>query len=237
MIFDTHSHLYFDQLVPREEEIIANMKTLGVTHSVQIGCDIASSISAINLAKKYPNFYATVGFHPVDAQDPSTRKTRSSASGNELPETREGIIATMRDLIETNRKHVVAIGETGLDYHYLESDKTDTQKSEQYFWFETQARLAKEYNLPLVIHSRDASADTIKYLKLYGVTHCVIHCFSENWEFAKELLEYSDDIYFSFSGILTYKNAPDIQEAARNIPLDRILIETDAPFLTPVPKR
>lgn len=237
MIFDTHSHLYFDQLAPREEEIVANMATLGVTHSVQIGCDIPSSISAINLAKKYPNFYATVGFHPVDAQDPTTRKTRSSEAGNELPTTREGIITEMRKLIEENRSHIVAIGETGLDYHYLEPDRADIQKSEQYFWLEAQATLAKEYGLPLVIHSRDANTDTIKYLKLYDVTHCVIHCFSENWGFAKELLQYSDNIYFSFSGILTYKNAPLIQEAASKIPLGRILIETDAPFLTPVPKR
>lgn len=237
MIFDTHSHLYFDQLVPREEEIVANMKTLGVTHSVQIGCDIPSSISAIHLAKKYPNFYATVGFHPVDAQDPTTRKTRSSEAGNELPTTREDIIAEMRKLIEENRPHIVAIGETGLDYHYLEEGKSDIQRAEQYFWFETQAQLARDYGLPLVIHSRDAAADTIKYLKLYGIKHAVIHCFSEDWNFASELLDYSDEIYFSFSGILTYKNAPLTQEAASKIPLDRILIETDAPFLTPVPKR
>jgi TatD DNase family protein len=204
---------------------------------VQIGCDIPSSLSAIALAKKYPDFYATVGFHPTDAQDPTARKTRSSEAGNAIPDTREGIIAEMRKLIEENREYVVAIGETGLDYHYLEAGKEDAMKSEQYFWFEEQAKIGKDYGLPLVIHSRDANADMITYLKKYDVRYCVIHCFSENWEFARELLEYSDRIYFSFSGILTYKSAPDIQDAAKRIPLDRILVETDAPFLAPVPMR
>ncbi len=96
-----------------------------------------------------------------------------------------------------------------------------------------QWELASRYNLPLVIHTRDARDKTLEFMKEQAINRCVMHCFSEDWEFARELLEFSSEIYFSFSGIVTYKNAPKIQEAAMKIPLNRILIETDAPFLAP----
>lgn len=107
------------------------------------------------------------------------------------------------------------------------------QKKNQYDWLKAQWKLAQSYDLPLVIHTRDAREDTIFYMRQYGINRAVMHCFSEDFEFASELLEYSSEIYFSFSGILTYKSAPKIQEAASKIPLNRILIETDSPFLSP----
>lgn len=232
MIFDTHSHCYWDTLEPRIEEVVENMRTHGVMKSVQIGCDIESSKKAIALARRFPHvFSATVGLHPETAQD---------VQNYTLVEEFESLIIEHRDII-------VAIGETGFDYHYLDgcdggkivfdrdnpSEKALQQIEQQKSWWMIQWELAQKYNLPLVIHTRDARDDTLTFITEHGVDRCVMHCFSEDWEFASELLGFSDEIYFSFSGILTYKNAPNIQEAASRIPLNRILIETDAPFLPP----
>ena len=237
MIFDTHAHSYFDGLRERETEVFANMLASNVTHSVQIGCDLVSSIAAIALAKRHPNTYATVGFHPTDAQDPETRKIRSSGSDTKTPETSEGIIEAMRNLIENNKGVVVAIGETGLDYYHLTPGKESRQKAEQDFWLAAQVSLAREFDLPLVIHSRDAAEETLGFIKQFDIRRAVIHCFSQDWAFAEELLRFSEGIVFSFSGILTYPSAKAIAEVAGKLPLDRILVETDAPFLSPAPKK
>lgn len=142
---------------------------------------------------------------------------------------------------------MVAIGECGFDFHYLDgsengtkpvdmhslSDKAQEQIENQKYWWIEQWKLAQKYNHPLVIHTRDAHDATLEFMRSNGIDRCVMHCFSEDWEFARELLEFSDEIYFSFSGILTYKKSEKIQEAAKNIPINRILVETDAPFLAP----
>lgn len=130
---------------------------------------------------------------------------------------------------------MVAIGETGLDQYHLSEDPTlrSEELALQYYWFERLAKMAVDFSLPLVIHSRNARTETIEAIKRYHIKHAVIHCFSEDIAFARELMEYSDSIYFSFSGILTYPKSFEIQEAAKNIPLNRILVETDAPFLAP----
>ena len=141
----------------------------------------------------------------------------------------------MDDLISKYREYIVAVGECGFDFHYL-SDNPETaslQKVFQEVWFSEQWELAQKYSLPLVIHTRDAREATLGFMKSNGINKCVMHCFSEDWEFARELLDFSDEIYFSFSGILTYKKSEKIQEAAVHIPIDRILVETDAPFLAP----
>ncbi len=249
MIFDTHSHCYFEKLAWRIDEVQRNALLAGVTHTVQIGCDVASSISAIELARRFDHWYATVGYHPVDAQNPKLSKNR--AGGKEIgapPElpTYEPIEVdedshqknteiALRKLVEAHRDIVVAIGETGLDNHYLsqEASARIREVEAQYYWFERLAIMAQDYQLPLIIHSRDARRETVDAIKKYKVKNAVIHCFSEDYGFAQELMSYSDEIYFSFSGILTYPNATEIQEAAKKIPLDRILIETDAPFLSP----
>jgi TatD DNase family protein len=198
-----------------------------VTHCVQIGCDIASSLAAIDLAKRYPNWFASVGYHPIDAQKGVGRLSR------------EFLEQELRTLVEQNSAHVVAIGETGLDCHYLSEvpEERDVQFADQMYWFGRMAQMAKDYSLPLIIHTREAREQTLEAIRLFDIRFAVIHCFSEDWAFAENLLAHSPDIFFSFSGIVTYKNAPSIQEAATKIPLDRILIETDAPFLSPVPKR
>ncbi len=218
MIFDTHSHCYWDILEPCIDEIVSNMYKNWVTKAVQIGCDEESSLKAISLAQRFPwVFYATVWLHPETAQD------------------RGGYISIEKyeALIIEHREYIVAVGETGFDHHYLTPGKESEQKSHQQAWFVMQWELASRYNLPLVIHTRDARDKTLEFMKEQAINRCVMHCFSEDWEFARELLEFSSEIYFSFSGIVTYKNAPKIQEAAMKIPLNRILIETDAPFLAP----
>jgi TatD DNase family protein len=154
-------------------------------------------------------------------------------------------------MIIENRDIIVAVGETGFDHHYLDgsdggkisvdmanlSPKAREQIENQKHWWLAQWKLAKKYDLPLVIHTRDARDATLDFMKKNSINRCVMHCFSEDWDFAGELLDFSSEIYFSFSGILTYKNAPKIQEAASKIPLSRILIETDSPFLAPQPVR
>lgn len=139
----------------------------------------------------------------------------------------------LEELIIANRDVIVGIGETGLDYHYLEAGKEEFQKANQRVWWTFQWELAQKYSLPLIIHTRDARDDTLSFIQENDIHRCVMHCFSEDWDFAEKLLAFSEDIYFSFSGILTYKSTPKIQEAATKIPLNRILLETDAPFLSP----
>ncbi len=261
MIFDTHSHCYWDTLEPRIDEIVSNMEKMGVTKAVQIGCDIESSKKAISLTRRFPwVFYATVWLHPETAQDLSCH----SDEGRICPENFESneqilrasgwqerkgnnSIEELEKMIIENRDIVVAIGETGFDHHYLDgsdggkvwvdmanlSPKAREQIENQKHWWLAQWELAKKYDLPLVIHTRDARDATLEFMKKNTINRCVMHCFSEDWEFARELLDFSNEIYFSFSGILTYKNALKIQEAASKISLNRILIETDSPFLSP----
>ncbi len=218
MIIDTHSHCYWDSLLPRIDAVIENMEKNRIELAVQIGCTIESSKQAIELTQQFPSvFRATVGYHPEESQDDANY---AGIMDYEL-------------LILEHRSDIVAIGETGLDYHYLDPARAEKQKEHQKNWWRMQHELAMKYDLPLVIHTRDAREDTLEFMKTEGVTHAVMHCFSEDIDFAKELLDFSDEIYFSFSGILTYKSAQKIQEAAKYIPLSRILIETDAPFLSP----
>lgn len=197
-----------------------SMKSHTVTHAIQIGCDIPSSEKAIQLAKTYPDvFRATIGLHPADAQKYSLAEI-------------ELIISKLEKLILENRDLVVGVGETGLDFHYLSGDPL-WDKEKQYLAWKLQAELARKYNLPLIIHTRDAQEDTVRFIREQKLKNIIMHCYSENKDFAGWLLEYSDSVYFSFSGILTYPRATALQEAAAYIPLNRILIETDAPFLSP----
>ncbi len=220
MIIDTHSHCYWESLLPRIDEIVENMKAHNISHAIQIGCDETTSIQAIELARNYPGvFFATVGFHPENAQ-------------NYTRESSEIELKKLDNLIAKNRDVVVAIGECGLDYHYLTQNR-ETEIEVQRFAWKYQVGLGKKYNLPLVIHSRDAREDTLKFMQDEGIDFAIMHCYAENYPFALKIMQLSPRIYFSFSGIVTYKSAPDIQETAMKIPLDRILVETDSPFLSP----
>ncbi|GAB0174767.1 MAG: TatD family hydrolase [Candidatus Altimarinota bacterium] len=236
MIFDTHAHCYWDSLLPRIDEVLINMERVNIKKVVQIGCDLETSNQAINLAKEYPGkFYATVGLHPETAQDVEDFI----------------LVEALERLLISDADSIVAIGETGLDFHYLDgteggkypidpdrlTERAISQIETQKNWWRIQHELACKYDLPLVIHTRDARDATLKFMKEEGVGRAVMHCFSEDWSFARELMDFSNEIYFSFSGIVTYKNALKVQEAAKNIPINRLLIETDAPFLAPQPVR
>jgi len=197
------------------------MAAAGVYGAVQIGADVESSRIALDTATRWgADTWCTVGIHPTDCQD------------NPLGSC-ETAVHELERLQEIRSDKVVGIGETGLDYYHLTRGKEASQKETQFAFFAAQARLAQRLDLPLVIHTRDAAADTVLLIKKNGIKNAVIHCFSEDFSFAEELMNWSRDIYFSFSGILTYKNARPIHEAAVYLPLDRILVETDSPFIVP----
>lgn len=273
MIIDTHSHCYWDSLADDIDGILTAMREKNVVLAVQIGCDITTSQKAIALAKKYPeNFRATVGFHPCDAMNDGSWRDFFSFSEKISDEDFENflkkintensdfwneifmkipVLSEFEKMISENRDLVVAIGECGLDFHYLDgtnsgeipmdfsqiSEKAIWQIQNQKFYWLAQWRLAQKYNFPLVIHTRDAREATLDFMKKFEINRLVMHCYSENPAMARELLDFSDEIYFSFSGIVTYKKSLEIQETAKIVPLDRILVETDAPFLAPQPVR
>jgi len=209
-IFDTHAH-YDDEAFNEDRFDLLNiMMENNVKYIINQGVDIKSSLDSISLAEKYSYIYAAVGIHPLD-------------------------VKKMEDIskIEELAKHekVVAIGEIGLDYYY----ETET-KELQLKYFKNQLNLANKLNLPVVIHDRDAHKDTLYTLKEIKVNNSgVIHCYSGSLEMAKELLKL--EFYLGFDGPVTFKNAKTVIEVLKYIPLDRILIETDAPYLTPVPFR
>jgi TatD DNase family protein len=221
MIFDTHCHGYWKGLGHRWDEVHRNMISNGVLRSVQVGTDLEKSRKALELARAYgTDTWCAAGIHPTGCQD---------FDPNSAPER----IMELEIFLGANRDKMVAVGETGLDYFHLTRGKEAGQKQSQRIFFGEQARLAIRLDLPLIIHTRSAAGDTISILKEFGIKRAVIHCFSEDPAFACELMKWSEEIYFSFSGILTYKKALPIQETARCLPLNRILVETDAPFLVP----
>ena len=221
MIFDTHCHAFWRGLEHRQDEVRDNMAAAGVRGAVQIGADIESSRIALDTAIRWGSTtWCTVGIHPTDCQ-------------NHPADSCETAVRELERLCESRIDKVVGIGETGLDYYHLTTGKESSQKETQFAYFTVQSRLARRLNLPLVIHTRDAAADTVRLIKENDVRRAVIHCFSEDSRFAEELINWSEEIYFSFSGILTFRNARPIQEAAAHLPLNRILVETDSPFIVP----
>ncbi|MBA9029198.1 TatD DNase family protein [Peribacillus huizhouensis] len=213
MLFDTHVHLNDKQFDEDLEEVIQRTKETGVSNMVVVGFDRPTIIRAMELVEKYDFIYAAVGWHPVDAVD-----------------------MTDEDLnwIEDLALHpkVVAIGEMGLDYHWDKSPK-DIQKDV----FRKQIKLAKKVKLPIIIHNREATADIVEILKEENAHEVggIMHCFSGSPEIAKECLEMN--FYISLGGPVTFKNAKKPKEVAAEIPLDRLLIETDCPYLAPHPFR
>lgn len=186
MVIDTHTHAYFDELAAKESEVLSNMEKNGVSFAVQIGCDAESSLKAVELAKRHPNAYrATVGLHPGEAQNMSGEKVLKE-------------LAEIRRILTENREWVVAIGETGWDFYRL-SDDPATREAEiknQRTAFETQAALAKEFDLPLVIHTRNSGKALLESLEEFSISRAVVHCFSEDLAFAREAMSISDGIMF-----------------------------------------
>ena len=210
MLIDSHCHLNFPDLAQRLPEVLANMVEAGVDKAIAISVSRQSFEEVHAIAQNHPNIYATVGIHPDD------------------PEAEE---FSLEELLErAARPKVVGIGETGLDYHWCKGDL-----AWQHQRFALHIEAANRSGLPLVVHTRDAAEDTMRLLREHQAHAGVIHCFTEDVRIAKLALDLG--FYISFSGIVTFKNATAIQEAARYVPLDRLLVETDSPYLAPVPKR
>lgn len=209
--FDSHAH-YDDPAFDEDRpEVLKKIKNVGVDTVVNIGADLASSIRSVDLASSQSGFYASVGIHPHEA------KNYNQETENTLLEL-------------TKKPKVVAIGEIGLDYHYDYSPR-DIQKKV----FSKQLNLAQKTNLPVVIHSRDALLDTMEILKTASFDAAVIHSFSGSAEVATEYLNLG--LYLGFTGLVTFKNVRKVLEALETIPIDRILLETDCPYMAPVPYR
>ncbi|MCI8779558.1 MAG: TatD family hydrolase [Lachnospiraceae bacterium] len=213
MIFDTHAH-YDDPVYEKDrEELFEAMRAEGVGMITDIGADIASTKKAAELSNTYEFVYAAAGVHPSEVYS--------------LEE------ADMDFLLEMAKNpKVVAIGEIGLDYHY-----EDTVREVQKKWFIRQLELAKETKLPVVIHSRDAAQDTLDIMKDIHAEDIggVIHCFSYGWEMAKIYLDMG--FYLGIGGVVTFKNAKKLKEVVQRAPMDRLVLETDAPYLAPEPYR
>lgn len=212
MIIDSHAHLDDEQFDLDRKQVVDNLKKSGIDAVINIGTSLNTSLKAIQLSKKYDFIYATVGIHPEDLLNFEDKQ-----------------ITELKKLAQNNKK-VVAIGEIGLDYHYPNFNRENQIKL-----FESQLELAMELNLPVVIHSRNAFQDSVPIVKNYNLTSVIFHCYSGNWELAKNLL--SMGYYLSFAGNLTYSKSTDLVETVKNMPLNRILAETDCPYLAPVPFR
>lgn len=213
-IIDTHAHYDDSRFDDNRDELIADVLNIGyIRNIINAGCNIKSSRAGLELSKKYPQFYFTAGIHPHD----SGKITDRERTLFEL----EGLV---------REEKCVALGEIGLDYHYDFSDRES-----QMNWFEWQMQLAQRLKMPVAIHDREAHGDCMDMVRKYPDVIGEFHSFSGSAEMAKELVKRG--WYISFSGVITFKNASKILEALKAVPLDRIMIETDAPYLAPVPKR
>ena len=213
MIFDTHVH-YDDKAFDEDrDELLAGLKEQGIGTVVNISSDLDSVKRTLELTKRYPFIYGAVGIHPSDTAQLDEEK-----------------FAWLRQM--TQQDKVVAIGEIGLDYYWDEPDR-EIQKQ----WFLRQLLLARETSLPVVIHSRDAAKDTLDLMKAEraGELGGVIHCFSYGVDLAREYLNMG--FYLGIGGVLTFKNGKKLKEVVEYMPLDRIVLETDCPYLAPVPNR
>jgi TatD DNase family protein len=214
MIFDTHCHLNNGKMYGKYRDFLREAKLVGVSKFVIIGYDLESSIKAVKIAETEPDVcYAAVGVHP-----------------NEILNQPSDCLAKLEELL--TKKCVVAVGEIGLDYHWKKTPKAD-----QKVWFERQIELAYKFKKPIVIHSRDASEDTYKILKKNQekIIRGVIHCYSGS----KEMVKLYEDLnmYISFAGPITFKNARTPKEALLTVSPERLIFETDSPYLAPHPFR
>lgn len=214
MIFDSHAHYDDKQFDGDRDELLSSMGENNIKRIVNVGADIRSSKRAVALAKHYDFVYAAIGVHPSD-----------------IGSLDEAGMQWLRETAEYEK--VVAIGEIGLDYYW---DKEPKVQEQQRIWFRRQLELAREVNLPVIIHSREAAADTMEIMKNHaqGIPG-VIHCFSYSKEQALEYVKMG--YYIGVGGVVTFQNARKLKEAVTELPLNRIVIETDCPYLAPVPNR
>ncbi|MBP5303540.1 MAG: TatD family hydrolase [Clostridia bacterium] len=223
-IFDTHAH-YQDKAFDEDRTtLLSSLSTLGVDYVLNAATNLESSKQVIAISESFPFAFAAVGLHPSDL----SHIRFNDAEDNTLEPLNEKEVLDTLSKLYSHRK-VVAIGEIGLEYHYDFIPK-DTQKK----WLEYQLQLAKELDAPIIFHDRDAHEDTITLLKKYKPKG-VVHCFSGSTEMLKEILKL--DMYIGLGGAVTFHNAKKPIEAAKMVPLDKLLLETDAPYMAPVPYR
>ncbi|MGP8152602.1 MAG: TatD family hydrolase [Smithella sp.] len=213
MLIDSHAHLEMKEFDSDREEVIKRAGNEGVDFIVTVGTNLKLSIKAVALAYKYENIYATVGIHPHDAA-----------------KIDKNTLETIKELACAHRQKVVAYGEIGLDFF-----RNISPQEKQLEVFSLQLELAQELNLPVVIHDREAHEQMLKTVKASGVRRGVFHCFSGDYEMAKQCIDLG--FYISIPGLVTFDNAKTIQNVVQRAPLSSILLETDAPYLTPVPHR
>ena len=213
MLFDTHAHMDDLSFDADRAQLLQSLQDAGITLLMNPGCSLASSRNAVALAREYDYIYAAVGSHP-DAAD----------------EVNQNVLEEYRKLCKLNPKKVKAIGEIGLDYHY-EDIPRDLQKKA----FIAQMELANELDIPVIVHEREAHEDGLSIVKAFPGVKGVFHCFSGSAELARQLTDLG--WYVGFTGVITFKNARRAIEAAQAIPLDRIVIETDCPYMSPEPFR
>lgn len=209
-ICDTHTHIYFEDYDTDRENILHQIEN-ELEFIVSISCDLESALKSLNLAKKYKNIYSTIGYHPVD-----------------ISKFNKDDYNKMLNLAITEKK-IIAVGEIGLDYHWMKDPK-DIQKK----FFKMQIEDAININLPVVIHTREALEDTLNILKEYKKLKGILHCYPGSFESYKPLI---DNFYIGIGGVLTFKNNIKTKELVKNAPIEKIVIETDSPYLTPVPFR
>lgn len=212
MLFDTHAHFDDKQFDADRDEVLKSLKSYGVGNIVNIGSSMKTSHTSVALADKYDFVYATVGVHP-----------------SETGELCDADIDELKRLAANPK--VRAIGEIGLDYHYPDDVEPSVQKK----WFVRQLELAKELDMPVVIHDRESKGECLEILKQHNVSNGVVHCFSGSAETAREILNLG--MMISFTGVLTFKNAKKAIAACAAVPLDRLMIETDCPYMSPEPHR
>tara|TARA_Y100000588_G_C14231256_1_gene915386 strand:- start:1402 stop:2157 length:756 start_codon:yes stop_codon:yes gene_type:complete len=208
-LIDTHSHIYYDKYNNDLPEVLNNAQNKNVSKIICVGVDIETSKKSIQIAEKYDMVYATAGYHP-----------------HESKETKSDYLDQLKKLL--THKKVIAVGEMGLDYFYEISDSKIQRKI-----FREQLDLAKELNMPAIIHNRNSDDDLFNDIKSSGIKKGVIHCFASNLEFANKILDLG--LHISFTGMITF--VKELQDVVNQIPLNKIMIETDAPYLAPIPYR
>ena len=211
MLFDTHAHFDDPRFDADRDELLKRLHDEGVENIMNIGASIETSKRSVEIAEKYDFVYSAVGVHPDETHGMTERD-----------------IDVLRTLAK--RDKVKAIGEIGLDYHYDDADADEQKK-----WFRRQIELARELDMPIVIHDRDSKGECISILKEMDVHRAVMHCFSGSAETAQELVKMG--FMISFTGVLTFKNARRAIEACRAVPIERLMIETDCPYMAPEPHR
>ena len=212
MIIDSHCHLDYEPLINDINKVLLNAKNNNISHLLTIGTGLDSSKKVFDIVEKYENIYGSIGIHP-------------NSTTNHLADLDELLS------IKKKSKKIIAFGETGLDYFYKRSEKKD-----QLYSFEKHIELANSEKVPVIIHTRDADEDTLSIIKKYHLkSKFLIHCFTGSLEFAKKLLELG--CLISFSGIITFKKSSDLRNVVKYVPIEKMLIETDSPYLSPDPFR